>query len=129
VTAVSGEQRAAVAGHDAGNQTVRHPNRMARSFEGPADLTGSVGSRVIQPQRRHGSQQLKQAGKLLRAPGAREKFKSADYRCPECATTKQSFHCVGFAFAREVIDEDIRIGDGHRQFALIPWVRANRAGK
>ncbi len=35
----------------------------------------------------------------------------------KCATTKQPLHCVGFAFTREVIDEDVRIGDGHRQFA------------
>jgi hypothetical protein len=39
----------------------------------------------------------------------------------KCATAKshdfEPLHCVGFAFTREVVDEDVRIGDRHRQFA------------
>src|ERR1017187_8199544 len=79
-TAVSGQQRAAVAGHDAGNQTVGHSNGIARSFEGSANLTGGVGRRVVQPQRWHSPQQLNQAGKLLRALRTREELKPADDR-------------------------------------------------
>src|ERR1035441_5648533 len=114
VTAVPGEQRAAVRGHDAGNQTVGHPNGIARSFEGSADLAGSVRNSVVQLQRRYRLEQLNQTGKLLRVLRAREELKPADDGCPECAMAKQSLHRVGLAFTREVVDEDIRIGDGHR---------------
>ena len=103
VAAVSGEQRATAAGHDAGDQTVGHPNGITGPFERSADLTGRVGGRVVQPQRRHCREQLNQAGKLLRILRTREEFKPA-----------------------EVIDEDIRIGNGHRQFARILRVRVNR---
>ena len=45
--------------------------------------------------------------------------KPADDRGSDCATAKQEFHGVGLALTGEVIDEGIRIGDGHRQFARV----------
>jgi len=62
---------------------------------------------------------LKQAGKLLQVLGSQEEFKPADDRGSDCATAKQEFHGVGLALTGEVIDEGIRIGDGHRQFARV----------
>jgi hypothetical protein len=126
VTPVAGQQRAAVACHNACDQTVGHSDGIARSFEVPADLTGSIRGRVVQRQGRHSIEQLKQAGKLPRVLRTREEFKPADDGRSECAAAQQPFDRVGFAFAREVVDEDIRIGDGHRQLARILRARVNK---
>src|ERR1700683_2757686 len=100
---------------------------MARSFQGSANLAGSVGGSVVQRKGRHRLEQLNQAGKLLRVLGAREELKPADDGGPEYATAKQPLYCAGFAFSHEVIDEDVRIGDRLRQFALSFRVRVNSA--
>jgi hypothetical protein len=78
MAAVSGQQSSAVAGDDARNQAVGHPDGMTRAFEESANLTG---------------------GKVLIAP-----------RRGNISPASAS------PFTGEVIDEDVRIGDRHRQF-------------
>jgi len=52
VAAVSRQERRAVAGHDAGNQTIRHPDGVSAFFEQFTNLTCGIGGGIIQMIRR-----------------------------------------------------------------------------
>ena len=59
--------------------------------------------------------QLVDAGKLLSRPCSRQKFETCDDGCSENAAAQREFDGFGLAPVVEIVDQDIRVGDDHRQ--------------
>ena len=127
VASIPGEQNPSVGKNDARDQAVPHSDAESLAFEGPANLGGSIGALRLEWQAWKRGEKLSDDRLLPRGPSAGEQLESSNGGGGELSVVELEGDSLGGGLVTlQEIDQHIRIGDHHRQDALISPVTARR---
>ncbi len=127
---VPGKQRQAVRESDTGNQTVTHPYFLASTFKFAANISRVFGGSTVQRQHAERFKQLTHCVTALVFTGTTQKLETAHSSCLELIRRNILSNLIGCRLdAGQEIDQDISIGDNHRQLSRSSFVSRSNSSR